>query len=134
VRNGSDVAYLDASALVKLVVDEAESAALRHALGDWPRRATSRLSIVELLRTVRRRDPAGASHARDVLARTALLAVGDRMLMTAALIDPAELRSVDAIHLATALRIRGVLAAFVSYDRRLLEAAATAGLPVVSPS
>jgi predicted nucleic acid-binding protein len=134
VGTGSDVAYLDASALVKLVIDEAESAALRHALVDWPRRATSRLSIVEVVRSVRRRDPAGASHARDVLARTALLTVSDRILVTAALIDPAELRAFDAIHLATALRIRGALAAFVSYDAHQLEAATAAGLPVVTPT
>ena len=131
---GSSVAYLDSSALVKLVVDEAESRALKHALAEWPRRATSRLSVIEVLRAIRRRDLGGTSLARDVLARTALMTVSDRVLVMAAAIGPVQLPSLDAIHLASALRIRGVLGAFVSYDGRQLEAATAAGLPVVTPT
>jgi predicted nucleic acid-binding protein len=133
VPTASSVTYLDPSALVKLVVDETESAALRRALAAWPRRATSRVSIVEVLRAVRRRDPGGESLARSVLARTALLVTSDRVLVTAALLDPSELASLDAIHVASALRIRAALDAFVSYDGRQLEAAEAAGLPVASP-
>jgi predicted nucleic acid-binding protein len=134
VPTGSSVAYLDSSALVKLVVDEPHGHALKQALADWPRRATSRLAVVEVLRAVRRRDPGAESLAREVLARTALLVVSDRVLVTAVEVGPARLRSLDAIHIASALRIRAALAAFVSYDSRQIEAAAALGLPVVSPS
>jgi len=133
VRNVSDVAYLESSALVKLVVVEEESEALQDAMLQWPRRFSSRLAVVEVLRTVRRRDAARESLARNVLARLALVVIGDRVLFAAAQLDPIGLRSLDAIHLATALRLRGSLGAFVSYDERQLEAAKALGLPVASP-
>jgi len=134
VRTGSRFAYLDSSALVKLVVDEQESQELRRALEAWPRRVSSRISVVEVLRAVRRRDPPGEHLARQVLTGTRLLAVGDAVLVAAAQLHPPRLRSLDAIHVASALRLGEGLAAFVSYDARQLEAAAAAGLPVVSPS
>jgi uncharacterized protein len=133
VRNVSEVAYLESSALVKLVVVEEESEALQDALLEWPRRVSSRLAVVEVLRTVRRRDGARESLARSVLARLALVVIGDRVLLAAAQLDPIGLRSLDAIHLATALRLRSGLGAFVSYDARQLEAAEALGLPVTSP-
>ena len=68
-----------------------------------------------------------------LLGAIALLTIGDRVLKTAARLDPPGLRSLDAIHLATALRLASDLTAFVSYDVRQLEAAATLGLPVTSP-
>jgi uncharacterized protein len=134
VPNGSRFAYLDSSALVKLVVDEQESQELRRALEAWPRRVSSRISVVEVLRAVRRRDPPGEPLARHVLTRTRLLAVGDAVLVAAAHVGPPRLRSLDAIHVASALRLGDGLAAFVSYDARQLEAATAAGLPVASPS
>jgi predicted nucleic acid-binding protein len=130
----SRVAYLDASALVKLVVDDNESAALRTAVSEWPRRASSRLAVVEVLRVVRRRDRRAEQLARSVLGRISLLRLGDRELMAAAGLDPPTLRTLDAIHVATARRLGPSLSAFVSYDRRQLEAAAAAGLPVVTPT
>jgi predicted nucleic acid-binding protein len=133
VRNVSEVAYLESSALVKLVVVEEESEALQDALLEWPRRVSSRLAVVEVLRTVRRRDAARESLARNVLARLALVVIGDRVLFAAAQLDPIGLRSLDAIHLATALRLRSRLGAFVSYDARQLEAAEALELPVASP-
>jgi hypothetical protein len=133
VPTASDIAYLDSSALVKLVVEEAESQALRRALAAWPRRVSSRIAAVEVLRGVRRRDRSAEPLARSVLAHVALLAVGDRVLMAAARLDPPALRALDAIHLASALRLEAGLTAFVSYDARQLEAAETLGLPVTSP-
>jgi len=133
VPTGPDVAYLDSSALVKLVVEEAESQPLRQALAAWPRRVTSRISVVEVLRTARRQDRTAEPLARSVLTRVALLAVADRVLMAAARLDPPTLRSLDAIHLASAFRLGPELAAFVSYDARQLEAAEALGLPVISP-
>jgi hypothetical protein len=133
VKNASDVAYLESSALVKLAILEEESEALRRALRTWPRRVSSRLAVVEVLRAVRRRDAAREPLARAALSRIALVRVGDRILVAAADLEPASLRSLDAIHLATALRARQRLAAFVSYDQRQLDAAEALGLPVASP-
>ncbi|HEX4930475.1 MAG TPA: type II toxin-antitoxin system VapC family toxin [Gaiellaceae bacterium] len=133
MRNVSDVAYLDASALVKLSLEEDHSAALRQATPSWAHLVSSRLAVVEVLRTARRRDPAAEPTARDVLSHAALVALTDRILYAATQLHPGGLRSLDAIHLATALRLGDALAAFVSYDERHLETAATLGLPVVLP-
>lgn len=132
MRTGSDVAYLDASALIKLAVAEDESPALQRALRAWPRRVTSRIAVVEVLRVVRRRDPKAEPLARRVLTHLSLITVSDRVLATAVALDPPALLSLDAIHVASAVRARP-LAAFVSYDRKQLEAALALGLPVVSP-
>jgi uncharacterized protein len=133
VRTGSDVAYFDASALHKLVVTEPETEALKQETQAWPRRATSRLAVVELIRGVRRADPALEPAARRLIGGVTLLADSNRVLLDATQFEPQTLRSHDAIHLATAYRIRSVLAAFVSYDLRQLEAAQALGLHVASP-
>lgn len=133
MQTGSDVAYFDASALHKLVVGEPESEALRRAARAWPRRVTSRLAIVELIRSVRRADPALEPAARRLLARVSLLADNNRVLVGATQLEPQTLRALDAIHVTTALRVRPALAAFVSYDRRQLAAAEILGLPTASP-
>ena len=129
----SEVAYLDSSALVKLALVEDESEALWRALRSWPRRVTSRLAVVEVLRAVRREDVAREPLARGILARVALAAMTDGILAQAVQLEPATIRSLDAIHLATAQRVQSGLAAFVSYDKRQLEAAEALGLPVASP-
>jgi predicted nucleic acid-binding protein len=134
VPTGSNVAYLDASALVKLVVAEPESRALRRAIQAWPRRVTSRIAVVELTRSVRRIDPRREPLARRTLIGVDLLALSDRVLATATELEPPGMRVLDAIHVASALRLRSVVSAFVTYDRRQLEAAAAVGLPVVTPS
>ena len=72
--------------------------------------------------------------AARALSGVSLLLPSDHVLRVAALLDPAGVRTLDSIHLASALRVRAVLSAFVSYDRRQLEAAEAAGLPVASPS
>lgn len=131
---GSEVAYLDASALVKLAVAEDESEPLRVALGELPRRVSSKVSVVEVMRAVRRRDPTAEPLARRVLERVSLLAIGDRVLVSAAMLGPRDVRALDAIHLASALRLEGSLSAFVSYDARQLEAAQELGLPALSPT
>ena len=129
----SEVAYVDSSALVKLALAEEESEAMLRAFASWPRRVTSRLAVVEVLRAVRRENPAREPIAVDVLARVMLAAVSDAVLVEAARLNPAQLRSLDAVHLATALRLRSAIVAFVSYDRSQLEAAEALGLPVASP-
>ena len=117
--------YLDSSALVKLVAPEPETPALLSLLEPRPEVVSSALARVEVLRAVARaggkkRDLA---RARRVLSRVALVAVDDPILEAAATLDPVDLRSLDAIHLATALSLRSEAEAIVSYDDRLNTAA-----------
>ena len=128
--------YLDASAVVKLVVAEPESGALIAFLRAWPDRLTSTLSLVEIPRALRRAGFGAPERqrARRVLARLALVEVDRRILATAATLDPPALRTLDAIHLATALAVREDLAGLVTYDHRLAAAAARADLDVLVPA
>ncbi len=128
--------YLDTSALVKLVFEEAESEALERWLverDDSPK-VTSELSTIELLRACRRVDEGAVTAARQVLAGLDLLPMTGELVGQAALVGPAELRSLDAIHLASALMLTGTLDAFVAYDTRLGTAARDAGLEVAAPA
>jgi predicted nucleic acid-binding protein len=127
------VLYLDTSAVVKLLIEEEESLALRVYLGDhdW---ASSALVKTELVRALSRVDPALVSRALDLLAQPSLLAIDTHVLDTAARLSPPSLRSLDAIHLASALQLREELTAFVAYDDRLLAAASGLGMPVASPA
>jgi uncharacterized protein len=129
------VIYLDSCALVKLAVEEAESPALRAwlaARGDVPR-LSSNLIRVELPRSIMRSQPGAILQARAVIARTRKIAVTGEILDVATMLQPPALRSLDAIHLASAFAVHDRLTAFVSYDKRLIEAASAAGLPVASP-
>lgn len=130
----SPIAYLDTSALVKLIVPEPESAALRAELRRWPRRASSSLARAELVRACRRVDETAVAPARRALEALSLVAVTDLLLDEAASIEPEALRTLDAVHVATALTLRDALGALVTYDERLAEAAACAGLPVLAPA
>jgi predicted nucleic acid-binding protein len=130
------VIALDSSALVKLVLDEPESAALEAWLsGQAPLSVTaSDLGRVEVVRAVARADSAGVPRARTLLAGVDLVPVSRDLLDVAADLGPPSLRSLDALHLATALSLGSALDAFVVYDERLAQAATQAGLPVVAPS
>lgn len=128
------VVYLDASAGLKLVVDEPESRALGSWLegrGDW---TSSALFRTEIVRTVRRTAADRLVIARELLARTALVDIDALILASAGELEPTTLRSLDAIHLATALRLADELEAIVTYDRRMIEGARALGLPVASPA
>jgi len=129
------VVYLDASALVKLVVREPESVALMEFLQEHPDRVSSALALAEVPRALRRARFGAAERrrAREVLARVALVDIDRRALAAAAAIEPPTVRTLDAIHLATALALREDLAALVTYDRRLAVAAERADLPVQAP-
>jgi uncharacterized protein len=130
----AEVAYLDASAVVKLLVREAETTALRRRLRGWPRRASSAFLRVELLRTVRRAGlPRLMEEARRQLANIDLIRLDGDLLERAGEIEPSTVRSLDAIHLATALGLGSDLAAVVTYDARMSAAAQTLGLPVIAP-
>ena len=126
--------YMDASAVAKLVVREAESDALRAWLGDRPRLVSSALLRTELLRAVRRQEPGHFQRARQVILGIGLHVVDDDVLETAASLNPLALRTLDAIHLATALRVVTELDALVTYDGRMVEGAEHLGLPVASPA
>lgn len=127
--------YLDSSALVKLVVSEPESMALRLYLVDHRERVSSALAHVEVCRAVRRKGASEAAlrRAEHVLARIGLVALDEPLLRAAAALSPTGLRSLDAVHLATALSLDG-LDAVVTYDRRFDAAASEAGLAVESPA
>jgi uncharacterized protein len=131
--NGSERAYLDSSALVKLVVLETESEALDRAAMTLASRISSELAVVEVQRRARQFGAAAEEKARVVLDGTQLRPIDTDILNRAAAIDPLGLRSLDAIHLATALAIDD-LDLFISYDERLNRAAAAAGLRVESPA
>jgi len=130
----ADVAYLDTSAVVKLLMRERETAALRRDLRRWPRRASSGLLRVELLRAIKRAGlPRLSAPAQRHLAAISLIRMDDALLDRAGDLDPASLRSLDAIHLASALALGSDLGVVVSYDDRMLRGAAALGLRTASP-
>lgn len=126
--------YLDASAAVKLILDEPESSALGSQLAERPVIVSSALLRTELMRAIGRTDSARLMAARMVLRGVSLVAIDDDVLTTAAELEPPSLRALDAIHLATARRLAGELEAIVTYDRRMIVGARLLGLPVTSPA
>src|SRR5687767_121710 len=113
------VVYLDSSALVKLVVEEPESTALRRYLRRHRFPVSCALARVEVVRAVRMQGHDAIGRARQVLARTQLLGIDDALLETAASLHPDVLRSLDAIHLAAALTSGESLGDLVTYDARM---------------
>ncbi len=126
----------DSSALTKLVVREPETAPLRAWLAAREEAAWSASSLtrVEVVRAVARSQATAVPTARRLLAGMDLVPITRDLLETAADLAPPSLRSLDALHLATALSLGSALDAFVVYDERLTQAATDAGLPVVAPS
>lgn len=128
--------YLDSSALFKLVIEESETAALRDFLGDRPDelRVASTLVRTEVVRAIARRNPSAVLSAAHAVAKLTTIPVTVDVLDTAAALQPPLLRTLDAIHLASALTFRRSLTAFVAYDDRLRAAAGEAGLPIMWPT
>lgn len=129
------IAYIDSSAFVKLVSFEPQT----DALLDWIAEARPVLFASELLRTeviraVRRFDPNALVAAKDLLHAVNLLAMPSSTFARAAELDPGILRSLDALHLASALDLGDDLDVLVTYDDRLAEACALHGVAVVAPS
>jgi predicted nucleic acid-binding protein len=127
--------YLDTSAALKLVIPEAETPALEMWIAERAGvpRVSSRLLRIEMLRSVARNAPERASRANVILSSIAALSIDD-IAPTAEVIGDRTLRSLDAIHLATAHQLRTELTAFVCYDKRLSDSARMLGLPVEAPT
>lgn len=125
--------YVDSSALVKLVIEEPESAALERHLEDGPVLATSRIALVEVPRATAVANPAAEvqEETERLLASCMLIDVTDSLLRAAAGFASSSVRTLDAIHLASALRIDPD--ELVAYDQRLVQAAAERGLAIASP-
>lgn len=128
--------YLDSAAVVKLVHAEPETAALRTWLGEraetpW---TSSVLAEIESFRALARHAAEAVTRLHPVLDQIDLIDLSPRIRILAQTIRPATVRSLDAIHLATALSIQSSLTSFITYDKRLLDAADAAGLPVSSPA
>ncbi len=129
----TSVAYVDASALVKLVVAETESAPMLRWYVEAERVITSRVGEIETRRAVGRH-PHDPIELGRVLASLEIIELDQRVGDQASVVGPVVLRALDAIHLATAREIGGELDAFVTYDDRLADAARAMGLPIVRPA
>jgi hypothetical protein len=128
--------YLDSAAIVKLVHAEAESAALRAWLDEradtgW---ISSVLAEIESFRALARYAPEAAARLPAVLDQIELIGLDSPVRIMAQAVRPVTVRSLDAIHLGTALHTHHALTSFVTYDKRLLETALTAGLPAEAPA
>lgn len=125
--------YLDSSAIVKLVVAEPESAALRRYLRRRRPLVSSALAKAEVARALLPLGEPAVRRGQEVVGRLELIRISDRILAGAGQLRPAELRTLDAIHLATAQQLGGHLARIVTYDERLRAAATGAGCAVAAP-
>jgi predicted nucleic acid-binding protein len=125
--------YFDSSAIVKLVAREPETIALVDAVREDPDVVSSELALTEVVRAVARAG-GGTSRADAVLDGIALVPIDGAILRDAAVLETTSMRTLDAIHLSTALSLGRDLDAVITYDQRLAEAAARAGLTVTSPS
>lgn len=128
-----NLAYVDASALVKLILDEVDAGAMRRWYVEADRIACSVIGAIETRRAVARK--VERSERVDLVLRSVVtLEVDAVVTATASRVMPIGLRTLDAIHIATALALGSELDAFVTYDDRLADAARAVGLPVVRPA
>ena len=125
--------YLDSSAIVKLAVKEPESEALRRNLRRRQPLVSSALARTEVLRALLPGGAPALSSGRRVLSGIDLIRLNDRVLNSAGTLEPIELRSLDAIHLAAAKRLGKDLGEIVTYDERMAAAAMSMGFKVSAP-
>jgi predicted nucleic acid-binding protein len=125
--------YVDSSAIVKLAVEEPESRALRRYLARRRPLVSSALARTEVARALLPGGSEAVARGREALRRVELLRVNDRVLSDAGVLEPAELRSLDAIHLASAGQLGPSVRQIVTYDERMAEAARAGGWSVASP-
>lgn len=131
----SRIFYADTSALAKLLADEQESSALTEWIAGIEDLVivSSDLVRTELMRAIRRTHPAAASSVKALLSTIMLVPISTDICDSAARLEPPTLRSLDAIHLATALAAGEDLEAMLTYDDRLVEASLGYGLKVLAP-
>ncbi|MDZ7674517.1 MAG: type II toxin-antitoxin system VapC family toxin [Acidimicrobiales bacterium] len=126
--------YLDTSAMAKLVVAEAETAGLLDWIDSGDRDCVANdLARAELMRAVRRAAPDLAPRAREVLDAVVLVEVTSAVFAAAGRLEPSSLRTLDAVHVASALDLGDDLEALVTYDQRLADAANANGIRVLAP-
>jgi uncharacterized protein len=126
--------YLDSSAILKLIFEESETAELEGFLEQWPVHVSSALARVEVMRIAARVDDRAVERGANRLLRAInLIRVDDGIIAAAAAVKPSGLRSLDALHLATAQIFGHHLAGMVVYDRRLAAAARDHGIVVWAP-
>src|SRR2546429_9734972 len=130
-----DVVYLDSSAFVKLFLPEPDPPVLTRYLASRPHRVSAMLLRTEVLRTAVRAtlSPQRMLLVRALLDSVSLVAADLTLSDEAGILHPPDLRSVDAIHLATARSLGTNLGALVTYDQRLAGAAASYAPPGASP-
>lgn len=116
------------------MVAEAESGSLREFLAGRPNQVASAIAEVEVVRAVRRVAPELTEKAAEVVTQVSVIEVGDTIRARAALLEPATVRSLDALHLATAIEVGNALDAILTYDTRMAEAARALGLEIVAPA
>ena len=131
------VLYADTSALVKLAIEEPETQALRIELNRWDAVATSVITEIELARAVARARERGTTTLDDVAVWTITAALLELELTAeirraAAALQPTTVRSLDAIHVATAA-LGADLAGLLTYDVRMQQAGSDLGLTVLAP-
>ena len=127
------LAYVDASAIVRLVLDEPGSEPMMRWFVESERVVVSVVGIIETRRAVGRHEH-DIAHLDAVLETFVTVELDSVVARRAALLAPSTLRTLDAIHLATAIALGPELDAFVTYDDRLADAARAVGLPVVRPA
>lgn len=126
--------YLDTSAFMKLITREVETVALQRYLIARSLRVSSALLRTEALRAAMRVSQDHVAKVRRQLRSVALVDIGRELLEQAGSLTPPDLRSLDAIHIATALSLGDDLGEVVTYDARMKSAAAAHGLAIVSPA
>jgi predicted nucleic acid-binding protein len=125
--------YLDTSALLKLIFPEEGSAAVTKVLSEDVDMVSSELLLVEARRGTARRAPGRRPRLDLLLGRVELIQLSGALLESASRLPDPMLRTLDAIHVATALSVRSDVTTLLSYDQRLLDAAAAHGLPTAAP-
>ena len=126
--------YVDSSALVKLAVEETQSSALRRYLRRRHTLVSSALARTEVVRALLFEGEAAVARGRAVLGRVELVRVNDRVLNAAGVLLPTDVRSLDAIHLATAQELGADLSVIVTYDDRMIETAKRLRMRTASPT
>jgi predicted nucleic acid-binding protein len=127
------LSYVDSSAIVKLAVAELESTALRSYLSRRVPLVSSVVARVEVARALLPSGPEAVARGEEVLRRIQLLRVNDRVLREAGRMAPADLPSLEAIHLASARELGPSVRRIVTYDERMADAARASGWSVASP-